>query len=88
MKFSTVKISFSAEVSAEEMLKILDKDNKALRSKSPVHTLDDILERIDGVQLVTYNGHFGPNLFVEIDKPSKAQDILKQVKEVVNGYIS
>lgn len=88
MKFNTVKMSFAAEVSAEDMLKILSKDNKSLRSRNGGQTLHDMLSSIDGVEYIEYDGHFGPNLFIGIDEPVKAKDVLERVKTLIESYLS
>jgi hypothetical protein len=88
MKFNTVKMTFCAELPKDDMLKILAKDNISLRSRKNSKTLLDKLQTIEGIGFVEYDGHFGSNIFVEINEPNNAKLILKDIKDCIEEYLS
>ena len=51
-------------------------------------TLGDRLEKIDGVFRVEYNGHFGANLFLNVESDHNTSAKWKEIREVSNAWIA
>ncbi len=84
MSFTTEKVSsnYTIEVTVEQMLAILARDNESA-TEDCLHTQ---LARIDGIEdTVEYDGHFGPFVFVTIrdeeDEPNTWETILQTIDE-------
>ena len=53
--------SYRVEITVEEMVAILDRDARCFQS------LFECLQSLDGVINVEYDGHFGPNVFYDVN---------------------
>jgi len=65
------------------LLKILDKENQV----EDYNELWVILENINGVSGVEYNGHFGNYIYLEIKKEHDSSNTWRSIYDVINNYI-
>lgn len=85
MDWEPTYIKFNIGITVEQFRYIIDKDNDFENEDEWDKTLYKILEKIDGVTEVDYNGHFGAYIFVtlEWDKFVKAK---KEVTLAIKEY--
>ena len=81
-------VSYCAIVTEQEFRDIMDLDshfeNESEWSKTLVYVLDDM----DGVDNVDYNGHFGANVFFTVEGHPKAhKDTVQAIAKTIGGYI-
>jgi multidrug efflux pump subunit AcrB len=49
--------------------------------------LDDQLEKIDGILKIEYNGHFGPNIFIEVDNDYDNLVLWSRVDRILRKFV-
>jgi len=86
MKIEAFKTSYCIGLTVEEFVRILDGDKKAFEDDEK--DLSQKLDALDGVYDTDYNGHFGPNVFVTIDKENDNMDTWSKIKELVKEATS
>lgn len=81
MEFITTATSYCVELSVEVFQKIVDKDDEV--EKPLVFVLDEL----DGVCEVDYNGHFGPNIFFTVDADHDGEEKKKEIQKAIEDYM-
>lgn len=85
MKIEAFKTSYAIALTVEEFTRILDDDREAFDNDDK--DLSQKLDAIDGVYDTDYNGHFGPNVYVTIDKENDNMGTWSQIKELIREVI-
>ena len=78
-------ISYRIRVLLENFYTITDKDNEAIVNGEK--TLGDLLDDLPYLEKVDYNGHFGSNIFFDIDIDADTEKNWKEIKKVITDYI-
>lgn len=80
-----VAISYRIRILLENFFAITDKDNEAIVDDEK--TLGDLLEDLPYLEKVDYHGHFGSNIFFDIDVDADTEENWKEIKKVITDYI-
>ena len=78
-----VSVSYTIETDVDTMMRILDKD----KAMDAGQTLDALLHNLDAVEEVEYDGHFGPFLFIKVDKDSDCAKLWEDIQEIIDSYL-
>ena len=79
------KISFRIRVLLENFFTIEDKDGEAIVNDEK--TLGDLLEELPGISNVDYNGHFGSNIYLDLDVDDNTEENWNKIQKVIKNYI-
>jgi hypothetical protein len=79
---TAVQTVYCIEVTVEEFQKLMDKENLGMDGN-----LFSKLHKLDGVYNIEYNGHFGANIWVTIDKEHDNGKTWNTIEEIINGFI-
>lgn len=83
MRIDVVALSYSLMVSISEFCTITHRDIE----NGFEDNLGDRLEKIDGVECVEYDGHFGPHIFFRVDAHEDQDQAQEAVLEAVEQFI-
>lgn len=81
MKITITALSYCLEISFDEMLQVLENDERNIRKGKP--TLCEILPKY-GARSIEYDGHFGTAIFFSLYEDE--QDELGNIILAVNEY--
>ncbi len=70
-----------------DLLKIIDRDNALENDHRWEETLHILIDAIDGVDDVTYNGHFGAFVFLQVDNRFDTDEKWVEIEAVITKYM-
>lgn len=79
-------ISYGIRVLLENFFAIEAKDSEAILDDEK--TLCDLLEGLPYLERVEYNGHFGSNIFFDIDANEDTEENWKEIEKIITDYIN
>lgn len=84
MKKLLVQSTYSIQVTVDDLLKITRKDNESDSGDDQLYLL---LEEISGIKSVDYDGHFGPWIWVTVDKDKDNAETWKRIEGTIKEYL-
>jgi hypothetical protein len=87
MKFIQTAIQYCIELSSITFTAIVDEDSRRENEGDYDNHLVHELEKIDGVDRVDYNGHFGSNIFFTLDLEYEIDPTIKTIRKVIDIYL-
>jgi hypothetical protein len=88
MKRELTAKQYCVEVTYEEFVKLTDKEFDYQNNNDFDTTLYNELEKINGVNNVDYNGHFGPNIFYIMEEDYASKETDEKIKKIITKWIS
>lgn len=88
MNFIPTAMSFCIELTKEDFLKIMEVDSKEENEGNWDNTLFQKLDKIDGIVDVDYNGHFGANIWLQMDLEFSIREMAEKIKKIVKEHIN
>jgi hypothetical protein len=85
VKKMMVSVEYALTVDNDIFSKILDKDDEA---GDFTETLSQqLMETLDGVSEVDYDGHFGPHIYIHLDPKFDYSSTWFAVYKIINDYV-
>lgn len=76
---------YALETTIKDLVRIIKRDCKGGNENRK--ELHEILDSIDGVDQVEYNGHFGPYIFFRVSCDFDNDAVLAKVSDTVKNYL-
>ena len=70
--------AYSIEVGIEGLLALLERDKNYSKP-----SVCEMLEKIDGVWKVEYDGHFGPYVYLSVDVEDDTEETWAQIEAII-----
>lgn len=79
---------YCVEVSIEFFQALIAKDDAHIHEEgADMITLCDRLNKVDGLVEVDYDGHFGPNLFFDVEAADDTPELWTKIEDIINDYL-
>lgn len=82
LSWHQTKISYAVEMSKDDFRSIMDYDDESFEKDYP--SLFDMLLKIEGIEEVEYDGHFGPYLYLDISADASIEAVKQRVNDVLS----
>ena len=82
-----VAVEYSLTVDPEILKTILDKDDELAGNTEHEALFDQLMNTVDGVTDVDYDGHYGPNIFIHLDPKYDYSSTWFGIYKIIDDYI-